>query len=246
MRQILISILCFLPLFGEGIYATFNIQATQSATLSLASNGVIEEIFVEVGDFVEKGEKLLTLKAKDLQENVKIAKATLDSAKIEYNFLESQYKRYQSSQNVIDKNTFERIQSQYQSSLYAFKKAQANYDLQKELLDKTILYAPFNGVIVDKFVEVGDGVGAISSRLFVLESKQKKAIIEFDSQYFNQVKVGDKFLYKIQNQEQKIPLVLTKIYPSIDKDTKKAKAEAVFENIDLPSGIFGDGLIVRE
>ena len=50
----------------------------------------------------------------------------------------------------------------------------------------------------------------------------------------------------IQNQEQKIPLVLTKIYPSIDKDTKKAKAEAVFENIDLPSGIFGDGLIVRE
>ena len=27
---------------------------------------------------------------------------------------------------------------------------------------------------------------------------------------------------------------------------KKAKAEAVFENIDLPSGIFGDGLIVRE
>ena len=70
MRQILISILCFLPLFGEEIYATFNIQATQSATLSLASNGVIEEIFVEVGDFVEKGEKLLTLKAKDLQENV--------------------------------------------------------------------------------------------------------------------------------------------------------------------------------
>ena len=36
------------------------------------------------------------------------------------------------------------------------------------------------------------------------------------------------------------------VNPSIDKDTKKAKAEAVFENIDLPSGIFGDGLIVRE
>ncbi|MCL9821426.1 MULTISPECIES: efflux RND transporter periplasmic adaptor subunit [Helicobacter] len=245
MRQILISILCFLPLFGEGIYATFNIQATQSATLSLASNGVIEEIFVEVGDFVEKGEKLLTLKAKDLQENVKIAKATLDSARIEYNFLESQYKRYQSSKNVIDKNTFERIQSQYQSSLYAFKKAQANYDLQKELLDKTILYAPFSGVISNKFVEVGDGVGAISSKLFVLESKQKKAMIEFDSQYFSQVKVGDKFQYKLQNIAQKDPLILTKIYPSIDMKTKKAKAEALLKR-DLPSGIFGDGLILGQ
>ena len=245
MRQILISILCFLPLFGEEIYATFNIQATQSATLSLASNGVIEEIFVEVGDFVEKGEKLLTLKAKDLQENVKIAKATLDSARIEYNFLESQYKRYQSSKNVIDKNTFERIQSQYQSSLYAFKKAQANYDLQKELLDKTILYAPFSGVISNKFVEVGDGVGAISSKLFVLESKQKKAMIEFDSQYLSQVKVGDKFQYKLQNIAQKDPLILTKIYPSIDMKTKKAKAEALLKR-DLPSGIFGDGLILGQ
>ena len=186
------------------------------------------------------------MKAKGVQENVKIALATWESDKAEQLVLEAQYQLYKHSQNVIDKNTFEKIQTQYQSSVFGLKKAKAHYQLQKELLDKTILYALFNGVIVDKFVEVGDGVGAISSRLFVLESKQKKAIIEFDSQYFNQVKVGDKFLYKIQNQEQKIPLVLTKIYPSIDKDTKKAKAEAVFENIDLPSGIFGDGLIVRE
>ena len=56
MRQILISILCFLPLFGEEIYATFNIQATQSATLSLASNGVIEEIFFFFLELVENGE----------------------------------------------------------------------------------------------------------------------------------------------------------------------------------------------
>ena len=250
MRKIaksLIALCIFgVSLFGEGIYATFSIKAVQSATLSLASSGVVESIFVEIGDNVKKGQKLLELKAKDLQENVKIALATLESAKAEHSFLEAQYQRYKHSQNVIDKNTFEKIQTQYQSSVFGLKKAKAHYQLQKELLDKTILYAPFNGVIVDKFVEVGDGVGAISSRLFVLESKQKKAIIEFDSQYFNQVKVGDKFLYKIQNQEQKIPLVLTKIYPSIDKGTKKAKAEAVFENIDLPSGIFGDGLIVRE
>ena len=91
--------------------------------------------------------------------------------------MEAQYQRYKHSQNVIDKNTFEKIQTQYQSSVFGLKKAKAHYQLQKELLDKTILYAPFNGVIVDKFVEVGDGVGAISSRLFVLESKQKKAII---------------------------------------------------------------------
>ncbi len=245
MKQVLVWVLCFLPLFGEGIYATFSIQAVQSATLSLASNGVVEEVFVEIGKSVKKGEKLLALKSKDLQENVKIAKASLDSATIEYEFLKSQYKRYEHSQHVIDKNTFEKIQSQYQSSLYALKKAQANYTLQKELLDKTILYAPFSGVISEKFVEVGDGVGSISSKLFVLESRQKKAVIEFDSQYFNEVKVGDRFVYKLQNIEQKTPLILTKIYPSIEAKSKKAKAEALLDR-DLPSGIFGAGMIVGQ
>ena len=54
MRKIaksLIALCIFgVSLFGEGIYATFSIKAVQSATLSLASSGVVESIFVEIGD----------------------------------------------------------------------------------------------------------------------------------------------------------------------------------------------------
>ena len=45
-------------LFGEGIYATFSIKAVQSATLSLASSGVVESIFVEIGDNGKRGKKI--------------------------------------------------------------------------------------------------------------------------------------------------------------------------------------------
>lgn len=237
---------CFCPIFAQpdAVYATFEVQALQSATLSLSANGVVEEIFVEVGARVKKGDKLLTLKAKDLKANVQATKATLESSRAKWAFISSQYKRYEQSKDAIDLNTFERIKSEYKASFFELKRAESNYALQKELLENTILYAPFDGIISQKFIEIGDGVGAISSKLFVLESLEKKALITFDSKYFHLVKVGDTFIYKIDNITQDSKLLLNKIYPSIDKRNKKATAEAMIENPSIPSGIFGDGRIL--
>ncbi|TLD82721.1 efflux RND transporter periplasmic adaptor subunit [Helicobacter sp. MIT 11-5569] len=228
----------------QEIYATFEVQALQNATLALSANGVVDEIFVEVGAQVKKGDKLLALRAKDLKENVQVAKASLESLKAKYAFITSQYKRYEQSKDAIDLNTFEKIKAEYKASFFDLKRSEANFALQKELLDNTILYAPFDGVIAQKFVEVGDGVGAISSKLFVLESLHKKALIVFDSKYFNLVKVGDAFVYKVDNIPQDSKMVLSKIYPSIDKKTKKATAEAFIKNPKIPAGIFGDGMIL--
>ena len=225
-------------------YATFEIQAVQSALLTLSSSGVVENIFVEVGSIVKKGDKLLTLKANNLQESVKIAKANLEALKIKYNFSASQFVRYEKSKGALDANTFEKIKAEYQANFFEFQRAEANYALQKELLDYTILYAPFDGIITQKFVEIGDGIGAISSKAFALESLQKKALIHFDSKYFNTIKRGDTFLYKIDNASQESQLNIDKIYPSIDKKTKKATAESLIDDPKIPSGIFGDGYIL--
>ena len=62
----------------NAVYATFEIRAQQSALLSLSANGVVEFIAVDVGSIVEKGDRLLSLKAKDLKENLQVAKASLE------------------------------------------------------------------------------------------------------------------------------------------------------------------------
>lgn len=227
----------------NAVYATFEIRAQQSALLSLSANGVVEFIAVDVGSIVEKGDRLLSLKAKDLKENLQVAKASLEILRAKHSFILAQFKRYEKSKSALDVNTFEKVQAEYKASAFELKRAEANYALQKELLDNTILYAPFRGIITQKFVEVGDGVGAISSKAFALESLEKKALIYFDSRYFNAVKIGDIFRYKIDNVLQDVPLKIKKIYPSIDKNTKKATAEGVVENT-IPSGIFGDGFII--
>ncbi|CAM2811812.1 efflux RND transporter periplasmic adaptor subunit [Helicobacter burdigaliensis] len=241
--RIVLLILVFLPLFaGENkeIYATFSVVAVKSSVLSLSSSGVVENIFSDVGEMHKKGDKLLNLKNGDLLQNLKSAKAAMDSLSKKYEFSKRQFLRYEKSKEAIDLNTYERIKAEHESLFYELKRAEANYKLQKELYDKTFLYAPYAGRITYKYIEIGEGVGAISTKLFSYESLEKKAMIEFDSKYFTQVKKGDKFYYKFEGQEGAKPLVINKIYPAIIG--KKAIVEARFLD-SIPSGIFGDGFI---
>ncbi|MBX7490412.1 efflux RND transporter periplasmic adaptor subunit [Helicobacter sp. Faydin-H64] len=226
------------------VYATFEVQAVQSALLALSANGVVDKVYVDVGSVVKKGDKLLELRAKDLRENTEVARANLEALRTKHSFLSRQFKRYEKSKDALDLNAFEKIKAEYKVSVFELKRAEANYALQKELLDNTILYAPFSGVITQKFVEVGDGVGAISSKAFALESLEKKAIIRFDSRYFGAVQKGDTFVYKVVGVLQDSKLTLHKIYPSIDKNTKKATAESFLKDSKIPSGVFGDGMIL--
>ena len=108
--NVFVVLLGFLPVIGKesierGIYATFIVRASQSATLSLASSGIVESIFVEVGDKVEKGDRLLQLKTKELYQKLQIAKATMEALEQKYQFITHQYERYQKSQMALDKNT---------------------------------------------------------------------------------------------------------------------------------------------
>ena len=110
------------------------------------------------------------------------------------------------------------------------------------MYNKSILRAPFDGVIAEKKIEVGDGVGGTSTTLFRLVSAEKKLVLQFDSKHLAKIKVGDSFEYAIDGTGAKQSVIIYKIYPTIDKSTRKATAEASAPNY-LKPGLFGDGFI---
>ena len=222
-------ILCaFSVAHAAEVYALFNIQAAQNANLTLDSSGTIDDIRVDVGSVVHKGDILLKLANAD-----KIAQTL--SVKQQLIFAQNQYNRYKRTGGAVDKNTLEQYYSNY-------KKLESDYKYNRAVLDKTTLRAPFDGVIAEKNVELGDGVAPNSTKLFRLVSHDKKFIIEFDSKYLGEVKVGDVFYYSINGGEKKGEVIITKIYPTIDENTRRITAEADASNSMVP-GIFGDGFI---
>lgn len=237
----LIFILCFMNLHAEDIYATFTSKGIRESALKLNSSGIVDTIKVNIGSKVKKGDILLKIQNNTQVENVNIQQAQVNATEQTYLFQKSQFDRYEQSKSVIDKNTYDQIYSNFKNAENNYKMALATLNYQKELLNNTYLKAPFDGIIADKSIELGEGVSQNSTELFRLISNDVKLIIEFDSKYVNKVKVGDKYIFSTDSSNNKKTATITKVYPSIDINNRKLRAEALVKN--MISGVFGDGYI---
>ncbi|TLD97575.1 HlyD family efflux transporter periplasmic adaptor subunit [Helicobacter jaachi] len=225
--KIFLALLCAVNMWAEDVYAIFNAEAIKDAKLTLATSGIVEEIFVDVGSEVKENDVLLSLFNKDVQ-------SQMQSTQQQYLFAKKQYERYQRSGGAVDKNTLDKYYFEY-------KKLEADYAYQQAMLSKTQLKAPFDGIIAEKNIELGDGVSANSTDLFRIISKDVKLVLEFDFKYASKVKVGDLFSFRIDGKPQNLEVKISKIYPTASTSTRKVKAEALASNV-IP-GTFGDGYI---
>ncbi|AFI05277.1 efflux RND transporter periplasmic adaptor subunit [Helicobacter cetorum] len=231
MIQKILMGLCFSFLSieaSERVYAIFNVKATQDSKLTLDSYGIVDSIKVTEGSVVKKGDVLLLLYNQDKQ-------AQSNSIEQQLIFAKKQYERYNKIGSAVDKNTLERYKTDY-------KRLESDYAYSISVLNKTILRAPFDGIVASKNIQVGEGVNANNTVLLRLISHSKKLVLEFDSKYIDSVKVGDIYTYSVDGDSHKHEAKITKIYPAIDENTRKVSAEALVSN-HMAVGLFGDGFI---
>jgi len=231
MKKIVTTILlAVMSLSASEIYATFNVKANKEANLAFNIGGIVKKALVDIGDEVKANELLAELKNSDIKANLHLAQIELKYAKKDYN-------RQLKVKNVIGQSVLDK---------FAFKKeiAQAKIAQIKTTLDKTYLKAPFNGIITYKNIEAGDTVPGMSPKLVykLISPHKRKLIVEFDGKYLSKVKVGDEFKYKLDGSNKELIGKISKIYPTVDTKTQKAKAEV--ETKDIKVGLFGSGVIV--
>ena len=229
MKKIIFILFAVLQLNAEDIYATFDIEAQQSASLAFSSSGIIGKMNVDIGSVVKQDDLLAELINDDIKAMVEVSKIALKYAK-------SDYERQEKVKQHINQSLFE-------SYAYKFDNAKVQLRYQETLLDKTYLRAPFDGIITAKKLEIGDVVsGQMITEVFDIQSlKERKLILKFDQKYHNKVKVGDRFEYKVDGDDTTYSGTIYKIYPTIDSKSRKMLAEVKAQ--DFPVGLFGDGYI---
>lgn len=243
MKKIVLLIMMGLGLYAQGIYATFDVEAEKSAELSLTSSGIIKSIETDVGQRVKKGDVLLRLENSDLKEALELAKARLELAKITAKYAEKSFKRFEKVKKVIDEGEYDRYASAYEQAKSSVHEAEVNVRYKQTLLDKTVLKAPFDGVIFDKPVEVGDVVsGAMIKVLLRLQSAKEVTLkLLVDQKYWNILKPGMLFTYKVDGDTTVRQGKVSKVYPTANSGNRKIMAEVPAE--DIIPGLFGDGEI---
>ena len=232
MKKIFIIVLfMFQGLFAEDIYATFDVVSEKKSELGLSASGIVTTLNVNVGDKVKKGDLLLSL-------NNSQEKVEYETARKNAEHSAKTYERYAKISDVIDKEKMENY-------LYDRDITQLNAQNKEIILRKTELRAPYDLVVTKKNIDLGSIVLASQTKLIdVIALDDVKLVLKFDEKYWQKLKVGQLFTYKVDGSDKIYEGKITKIYPTILNETREMQAEV--KTKDLMPGLFGNGTIKAE
>lgn len=126
------------------IEVTGQVTAVAQATLSSKVQGTVQELRVREGDGVAKGRTLVVLDSRDLRAELARAEADLENARAHLTRMEELFAKDAVSKQDLD------------NAKRAFKVAEADKQAILAQLSYTVVKAPFDGVITEKIIEVGE------------------------------------------------------------------------------------------
>lgn len=154
------------------------IRSIRNIELRAQEKGYLENIFVDEGQFVKKGQVLFKIMPRIYEAEMQKAQAEVDAAQIEV-----QNTQPLAEKNVVSKNELSLAQAK-------LAKAKAELELAKVHLDFTTIRAPFDGLIdklhlkLGSLVEEGELLTSLSdnSQMWVYFNVSEPEYLEFKSQ----------------------------------------------------------------
>ncbi|HET6219841.1 MAG TPA: efflux RND transporter periplasmic adaptor subunit [Acidobacteriaceae bacterium] len=139
-----------------------NIYAYSDASLYARTDGYLSKWYFDIGAHVREGQLLAIISSPEVDKQLLQAHADLATAEANAGLAKTNSTRYQGllTQNAVSKQDTDTFVSQAASTSSAVKSAQANVQRLEELQSFEKIYAPFNGVITARNVDVGQLINA--------------------------------------------------------------------------------------
>jgi membrane fusion protein (multidrug efflux system) len=169
----------------DAIEATGGIEAVQSIELRPDVDGRIAEILVREGTLVAKGAALFRIDDAERRAEVERARAERDLARQALERTRELIALKASSQADL-----ERAEATARST-------QASLDLLTIRLDRSVVRAPFAGVVGQRFVSIGDFVTS-ATRLAALQTvSPQRAVLQVPERFYRDLKLGQKVAFRV-------------------------------------------------
>lgn len=166
------------------------IIAKQDAQLGPLEPGLVESIFVEAGDTVKVGQLLLSLdntlaklRLAQAQANLKSSEVQLAEAKRQLAEVISLAKR-----KVVADSLLAERRAGVSTAQASLASANAQVSLQKEMLKRHQLLAPFDGVIAKRNVDVGEWISQQNQIFQLVSHESLRMVADLPQEHLHAVK----------------------------------------------------------
>nr|WP_199158306.1 efflux RND transporter periplasmic adaptor subunit [Pedobacter sp. ASV2] len=219
------------PLAVEGIIvktSTFNndleitgaIDANESVVLKSEVSGLVTGIFFKEGTNVSKGSVLIKINDRDIQ-------AQLNEALTKQKLSATNENR---AKQLLQKGAIS--QEEYDTSLADLKSLQAQSQLIRAQLAKTIILAPFSGKIGLRNISSGTYVTPATVIANLVSTNPVKITFSVPEKYAGQIKIGSEISFSTDGSTKKYTGKVYAIEPGINTTTRTLQIRALAPNAD--------------
>jgi RND family efflux transporter MFP subunit len=169
-----------------------NSYAYSDASLFARTDGYLSKWYFDIGAHVRQGQLLAIISSPEVDKQLLQARADLSTAEANAGLAKTNSSRYQGllTQNAVSKQDTDTFVSQAASTSSAVQSAQANVQRLEELQSFEKIFAPFNGVITARNVDVGQLINAgAGTQLFRISDLRILRVYVNVPQIYSQVAV---------------------------------------------------------
>jgi len=247
------------------VFGIGNVGAKNIYTINSQTGGKVLEILTDEGEWVKKGDLLVRIDSVDMPQLLQEAKIAVDKAKAELvasqkeleslhaqkNLAQVTYDRYAklkaqsfASQSEYDKAKADLkaitaqmavTRAHIESAKTEIKRAQKGVEALEVKLSRYKIYAPSDGYVIKRYVEVAQSVTLSQPILEIVDAKTVWVKAYIDERISGDIKVGQRAKIKLRSQDEKrFDAYVRRIVAQSDAITGEREVDVAFEKLPIP------------
>ncbi|MFN0062347.1 MAG: efflux RND transporter periplasmic adaptor subunit [Myxococcaceae bacterium] len=215
---------------------TGSVNADKQSEVAANVAGRVTATYVERGEPVKRGLALALVDAKAAGYQAMAANAQSRAADTQVQVAQQDCARADAlfAQGAIAKSDYERQKAQCTSQLYNANAARAQADLAGKLAGDTVIRAPIDGIIGERYVSVGEYVTPSAKVASVFSVTPVRINISVPESVVSQVHAGQKLNVRVSAYPGRdFPAEVRFVSPALRPNTRDLIVEAFADNTDL-------------
>jgi len=211
--------------------STATLEAREEADVTSKVNGIVEQILVEEGDYVEKGQVLAILRDQEYRIQAAQTEAELKGSEQELKRLKNMADR-----EMISADSYDKLR--YQTAVI-----RAKHEMAQLNLNETKVVAPISGHIAKRYVKTGNLVQQYQAQtLFhIVDQQRLQGIVHLPEHELRHLKIGQAAALTVSAYPNTTYTAeVERISPVVDSNSGTFKVVLAVTNDDnsLKSGMF--------
>lgn len=222
--------------------AVGSIQSRNTATISGQILATILEVAVTPGERVNKGQLLIRLDDRDLRARLQQARNALEAARATHEKAKLDLKRYEAllkSQSVTE-NAYDEMLSAERIASAKLEQAREAVNESEVMLTYSKIYAPMDGIIIEKLCDPGDLASPGKPLLTMYDPENLRLEAAVRERLTGRLKIGDTVGVAVDALNREMTGRVEEIVPSADPASRSVTVKvAIPKEEGLIPGMYG-------